>query len=140
MIQFDVGLLADNAHVDGNGKLYVLGEFRYIFAASVPALHAQMAVVARWVAPTMEVKDKQHTIELEMVDQDGRGVLPRSPKIPLGFSEIGPVEYGQSQALLILQMAGLLLPKYGNFAINFIVNDVNNGSVRFHVLQAPHKA
>jgi len=133
MVTFDLGLLADNAHVDASGKLYVLGEFRYIFAATVPARHGHFAVVARWFAETVEVQGKQNLIELEMVEMDGVPILPRSPKIPINFIPVGPIERGKSQAQLILNLDGLILPKYGDYAIHFFVNETHAGRVNFHV-------
>jgi len=137
MVTFDLGLLADNAHVDPSGKLYVLGEFRYIFAPTVPARHGHFAVVARWFAETIEVQGKQNVVQLEIVELDGVPILPRSPKIPVNFVPVGPLERGKSQAQLILNLDGLILPKYGDYAIHFFVNDAYADKVNFHVAPRP---
>ena len=136
-MELNLGVLADSANVDANGKLYILGEFRYIMAAAVPAQHGRLAVVARFVADTVEVRGRENNIEVEMVDVDGQVAMPRSPKIPLKFSPVGPADRGKAQAQVILNMEGLLLPKYGDYAIHFIVNDRHTGKVVFHVTSAP---
>ena len=136
MIKLNFGALADNAHVDASGKLYILGEFRYILAPTVPARHGHLAVVARWTATTSEL-DKTHSLEVEIVDQDGSAIIPRSPRIEFKFAPIGPAAHGEVQAQIVLQMDGLLLPKFGNHAINFWVDGVTAGRIPFFVTQLP---
>lgn len=135
MIACDLGLLADHAHVDPSGKLYILGEFRYIYAPELPARHGHFSVVARWTADLVEVRDRENTIELEIVDEDGNPVVPRSKKLPLAFGPIGPAERGRAHAQAVIAMDGFVLTKYGDHVIHFIVNGTHNGRVRFHVLR-----
>lgn len=137
MVDFNLGLLADNAHVDANGKLYILGEFRYVFAASVPARHGQFYVVARWEADTAELRGVDSALEIEIVDGDGQPIMPRSPQIPLTFGPIGEAARGRVQSQVILQMQGLVLPKYGDYVFHFFVNGVANGKVAFYVASPP---
>ncbi len=137
MIEFNLGLLADTAHVDSSGKLYVLGEFQYIMTAQVPARHGHLAVVARWLADIAEVRGKQNALEVEIVDGDGNPIMPRSPKLPLQFGAVGPAASGRAHSQLVLDLDGLVLPKYGAFAIHFIVNGTHNGKVSFHVAPIP---
>ena len=139
MIKLDFALIADSAHVDKSGKFHIDGEFRYINSSTVPAQHPKCAVVARWIADLVEVRDRENTIEVEIVDEDANPITPRSPQRPLNFSAIGPARMGKAHAQLVLNIEGLILPKYGDYSIHFIVNGTHNGNVRFHVLQADPK-
>lgn len=137
MAQLDLGLVADNAHVNAAGKFYILGEFRYIFAPTVPVQLAHFTVALQWLADVVEVRNKANTIEIEVVDQDGKPILPRSPKLALQFGEVGPAARGRAQAQLVLNMNGLVLPAYGDYAIHFFLNEVSSGKVVFHVAPPP---
>lgn len=137
MAEFNLGLLADNAHIDPSGKLYVLGEFRYIFSAQLPVQYPHFTVVLRWLAEIVEVRDQQNTIEIEIIDEDGKVIAPKSPKIPIQFGEVGPAARGRAQAQMVLNMNGLVLPHYGDYAIHFFLNGVSCGKVVFYVMQLP---
>ncbi|HEY6208331.1 MAG TPA: hypothetical protein VIW28_04705 [Gemmatimonadales bacterium] len=141
-MQLDLGMLADNAHIDPTGKLYILGEFRYINAVALPALHGRMVLVFRLVADAIEVRDKGTAdLELEVVDQDGHPIgMPRSPKMPIRFAPVGPADRGKWWAQVTIELQGLLLTKVGDYRIFIIANGQNVGSVPFHVqLQQPPK-
>lgn len=136
MIEFELGLIADHAHVDkAVGKFYILGEFRYIQASNVPARHDRCVVAARWTADLVEVRDRKNTIQVEIVDADANVILPRSEAMPLNFGPIGPAKQSKAHAQLVVNIEGLVLPKYGDYSIHFIVNGSHNGSVGFYVTQ-----
>lgn len=139
-MEFDLGLMADNAHADQSGKLYILGEFKYIFAPKLPARHGRFTVVARWIAHTVEIKNKKNTFQIEIVDADGSPVIPRSPEMDLMFGPIGPAARGQSRAQLILAMEGFVAQKYGDYSIHFFVNGSHCGEVAFHVIKPQQSA
>lgn len=139
-MELDFGMLADNAHVDTAGKLYILGEFRYIRAASVPARHGRMFLVFRLVADAVEVRDTGTAeVELEVVDADGNrvGELPRSPKMQIRFVPVGPADRGKWWAQVTLELNGLVLPHFGDYGIHIFVNGRPVGRVAFHVQQLP---
>jgi hypothetical protein len=79
-MQLDLGLVADSANIDAQGKLYILGEFRYLFAASFPAVHPRLALALRISAPIVEIRDNTATLALEAVDEDGFPLLPKTPE------------------------------------------------------------
>lgn len=139
-MELDLGLLADDAIKDAGDKLYIFGEFRYIFAPGVPARQGRFAIVARFVADAVEVRDRESAVEIEIVDQDGNlaANLPRSPKIPLKFVPIGPANRAKQQAIIIVKLDGLILSQYGDHAIHFLVNGAHVGEgLHFHVVQLP---
>lgn len=133
MVELEVGLIADNASVDVLGKLSVNGEFRYISAASVPASHPHFAVVARWLAETVEVRDGPHTLVVELVDEDGHLIIPRSPEIPLRFTPVGLMYRDKSHIQMILNFDNIVLPRFGTYAVHFLINGEHVGSVPFYL-------
>jgi hypothetical protein len=143
-VKLDLGLLADDAVQDVAGKLYILGEFRYIFAQQVPARHGRCAIAARFEAEAVEVRAMDKVfLEIEIVNADGEPTsMPRSPKIPLNFKNVGPAGRGLMHAPLIIKLDGLILGQYGDHRIHFFVNGTACGSVPFHVIQQginPHQ-
>jgi hypothetical protein len=137
-MRLELGLLADDATKDQLEKLYIWGEFRYVFAAKLPAQHGHLAVVARLMASAPEVRDTECTLEFEIVDADGNRIVPRSPKLALGFKPIGPAGLGKVEAVVILKLNGMIITKYGDHAIHFWVNGVHvDGEIGFHVAQLP---
>ena len=137
MIEFKLGLIADHAQLDASGKFYILGEFRYITTPKVPVRHGHCVVAARWTADLVEVRDRKSTIEMEIVDADANPVVPRSQELPLKFAPVGPAEQSKAHAQVVVNLDGIVFSKYGDYAIHFIVNGTHNGSVGFHLVQAP---
>lgn len=137
MIEFDLGLLADHAQVDAGGKLYVMGEFRYIFAQTVPCTHPHMSVVGRWRADVTPGVELTASLQVEVVDSDGKPIVPRSPSMPVTFSSVGPADRGKGQCMLILNLTMLHLPKYGDYSISFLVDGGFLGRVPFTVSPPP---
>lgn len=137
MIECTLSLVADHAQADSGGKLYIVGEFRYMYSKDVPVYHPHFSVVGRWQADTVAVRDRENSIEIEIVDQDGNPIAPRSPKLPLKFSSAGKADYGKSQAVMIANLQGLMLQKHGEHVIHFIVNDAHCGRVAFYLSDVP---
>src|SRR5881396_1456396 len=101
-MQLDLGLLADDAIAGEMGKLYIFGEFRYIFVPALPARHGRFAIIARFVANAVEVRGQNHVVQIEVVDQDGTPTglpEPRTPEIPITFLPIGPANLAKHQAI-----------------------------------------
>lgn len=135
-MELSLGLLADSATPGEQGKLNVVGEFRYIGAHTLPAKHPRMAVVLRILANRAEVKDRQNYLEFEIVDQDGFLFgLPRSPKLPLRFGDVGPLEFGKQEARIIAGLNNVVFRKFGDHSIQFYVNSLWVGAIKFHVLK-----
>ena len=135
-MRLDLGLLADDAVKDVFGKLYIFGEFRYILAPQIPARHGRLAIIARFEADAVEVRDRVNVLEIEIVNQDGEPTsLPRSPRIPMVFQTVGPAARGLMNAPMIIKLDGLILGQYGDHRIHFFVNGAHCDSIPFHVAQ-----
>jgi len=136
-VELDLALLADDAKVDERGKLFIIGEFRYLTVTAIPARHGHLAVVARFIALVSEVRDRANFIQVALVDEDGGAIMPRSPKIPLAFGITGPADRGMAQAQLILALDGLEISKLGTHRMDFWVNDQFFRGPAFFVTEVP---
>lgn len=89
-MRLDLGLVADSANIDAQGKLYILGEFKYLWAQTFPTVHPSLALVIRLSAPLVEVRGMKAKLQLEAVDEDGSPLLPKSPEMEINFAPVGP--------------------------------------------------
>lgn len=123
------GVIADAVNESKEGKLNIAGEFNGIWAAEVPLLYPGMVVFARFHARIAEGAD--HHGRVSLVDDDGAEVLQKSPPIPMKFIPGGPGKPLRAQ--VILQIASLRLPKFGDYEYHFLIDDQFVGSVPFSV-------
>lgn len=138
-MKLELGLLADDAIADATGKLYILGEFTYIFVQTVPARQGRFAVIARFVADAFAVRGKKNVLDVEFRDQDAeaREGLPAFAGLPMNFEDVGPAARGQMRSVVILKLDGIILGQYGDHVVYFRVNGEAVGSISFHVAQLP---
>jgi uncharacterized protein DUF6941 len=142
-MHLDFGLLADFAYTDDRNKFYILGEFRYVFARQIPAVHKRMVVAMRITADVVELRGGEPLrLQIELTDADGNPVIPRSPAVPLGFIPLGQAAPSRHIALLTLEVENLVLPQYGDYSFHVLVNNNHLGTVPFTVVQVtpPHPA
>lgn len=132
-MKLDLGLLADSAHIDPHGKLYILGEFRYITARGLPASHARMALVLRITGARSEVIEGKKGLQIKVVDEDGRDVLPPSPEIAIQFDDVGPAARGQVQSQVVIDLQGFPLEREGAYVFEVFFQEHRLGDVAFHV-------
>ena len=124
-------LLADHVNRTSEGKLNIIGEFNAISAARVPATHSSLFLVARFEASVSEGTEHQLTIGL--YDEDGKGVLPKSPTFPIKF-----VPQGRGlplRAQVVAQLGGLKFDHFGNFEFHLLVNGRIEATVPVSVSQ-----
>ncbi len=136
-MELQLGILADGANVDSSGKLYIMGEFRYLHVRKLPAFHPHMALVLRLTAPTVEVpKDRPAKLRLQFVDADGHPLYPDDPRpeVAIRFSPIGPADRGISTSQVVLNMGNIPISQEGDHVIHVWVEDHRIGEVKFHVL------
>jgi hypothetical protein len=139
-MKLDFVLIADHAYADALGKFFILGEFRYIFARAVPVAQPRMALAMRLVANRAEVRDTPSRLQLEMIDGDGNPVLPRTSEIPVQWSDIGPASPAELQALVVVEMQAVPLPRFGDYSFHVFVNGSHLGAAPFSVQLVPQPA
>jgi len=78
VLQVDYLVLADWAAV-AEGKHYIQGAgWDTLFAQSFPVVHQAMSVAVRVRVPWTDT-NVQHVLELDIIDADGRSILPEPP-------------------------------------------------------------
>jgi len=119
-----------DAAADYQGRLSILGVFDTIFAPQLPAAHPQCAVALR--IRFSRVEAGRHRLTLHIVDDDANMVIP-----PLqGEFEIQlKPNDRQATANLVLNLQGLQLLKYGEYAVNLAIDGREEASVPFFVRQ-----
>ena len=126
-MQIEIFSLCDAA-TSGGGKVNILGAFDTIFAKKTPAMHPQCAIALR---VRFEIAEgNEHEVAVNFIDEDGKSIFPPAKgKIQINFPE------GQRSAStnLILNIQGLKLEKYGEYAIELTIDKRNEGSLPLYV-------
>ena len=127
--------IADYAQQSG-GKLHAIGVgFDTIYAPTLPAAHAMMCFVAVIEGTIAESGTKD--VSLSVIDADG-GYLtpPMEQQVP--FDVKAPQLTGKIQ--LVLQLGGLQIPKYGDYALHLVIQGNDIVRVPFRVIEPPTTA
>ena len=119
-MECSLAVVSDFAYTDrGNGKQYILGVIRYIWANAVPAVHQRLAVTF-----ALEEYSSHATqpvlARLHVQNADGVDVMPPSPELALPFQPIGPAQVGKSLCQLTVELNQLQLPTFGDYAVLLI--------------------
>jgi len=121
--------ICDSA-VDYGGKLCVLGMFEGIAAPSVPVVHQHLTVLARIRFDPTEVGT--HKVCVSITDEDGKPLVqPPVQDIPVQF-------YGEMKSMilnLIFSLNGLRFQKFGEYAVNLVVNLEQKSSTPLYLSQ-----
>lgn len=117
-----------DAAADYSGRLNILGVFDTIFAASLPAVHAQCSVALR--LRFAKVEEGKHSLTLHIVDNDGNMVVP-ALNGDFGIQLQGPEKSGAIN--LVLNLQGLSFSAYGEYAVNLAIDNREINSLRFWV-------
>jgi len=126
-------LLADFVTIEQRGKLVIAGEFDRYWSQQFPAQLPRFFLVARIDATVAEGKD--HSIRIDLFDQDGRRVLNNPPDLQVQFQERGPGRGLRFQ--LISELNGLPIPRPGEYEFHIVVDGRDVGSAPLAVVQAP---
>ena len=119
----EVFSLCDAATADA-GKLNMLGAFDTIWAAKMPAVHPQCAVVLRIKFSAIE--RGEHKILVNFVDADGRHIMP-SAKGTININFSGEQRCGSAN--LILNIQRLKFEKYGEYSIDLAIDGRSEASL-----------
>ena len=130
-MQVESFMLCDAATA-GGGKLNVLGAFDAIYAKTVPTKHPACALALRIRFDRAE--QGKHQIKLAMVDADGKPI----GKFPESTCEVKMAD-NQSFAVInqIVNLIGLPLKDYGNYAIDLSIDNRHEASLPLEVRPIP---
>jgi hypothetical protein len=122
-MRVEVFSLCDAATAD-LGKLNMLGSFDTIWAASLPVVYPQCAVVLRIRFDSIE--RGEHKVVVNFVDADGKHIVPpASGSINVNFA----AEENSGAANLVLNIHRLKLECYGNYSIDLAIDGRSEGSL-----------
>jgi hypothetical protein len=117
-------------------KLHAIGiGFDTIFAPTIPYKHAMMCFVAYMQGSMAESGNKE--LSLHLIDADGADViLPVKQRI--GFQIKPPRLSGGVN--FVAQMGNIQFPKYGAYAVHFLVQGEEKAVLSFNVSEPPKPA
>ena len=121
-----------DAATDYKGKLNVLGTFDAVWANKVPVVYHQCAVAMRLRFSKLE--EGKHRIKINIIDEDGGKVIP--PLEAYVNINLKNSPHSSIAANLILNIHGLKIQKYGEYAIDLIVDGNHEASLPLYVNQA----
>ena len=129
-MRVEVFSLCDAATVDASGKLNVLGAFDTIWAANVPVIHPQFAIVLRLRFDNIE--RGEHKVAFNIVDIDGKHVLPpASGTINVSFQD----EQRSGSANSILNVQRVKLDSFGEYSIDLAIDGRKEASLPLFVMR-----
>ena len=125
----DFAFLADYA-MESGGKLNALGVgVGALYAASLPATHPVMTLVARIRYSSAEAGDKQ--LSLRMVDADGKNIFP-----PIDRSlSLGTPEGLTGTAQIVIQLLGVRFEAFGQYAVQVAVGGQSIANISLSVIE-----
>lgn len=128
MADVDWAILCDYSFLDVSRKMCLIGIFDRIFADNVPAVHQQAALAFKLVGDAHE----QVQFRMELTRPEGRGVIAKIE----GGGELA--DNGTAQ--LHVNINGLVLPDFGEYAFNVYIGDQPPKLVTFTVARRPQTA
>jgi hypothetical protein len=125
--------LADYATEDRNSKLIVAGTFDTVFTdAQGPVGLPGFWIVAEFHAHVTE--GTEHQSEVRFIDADGKEIIPKAA-LPLKFNPQGPGR--PLRARLFVQVAGVQVPRLGDYSWNLLIDGRRLGGLPLHVVARP---
>jgi hypothetical protein len=143
MLQIDYVILADAAVV-AEGKHYIHGGgWDTLHAPTLPVIHPSLAIAFRVRVPWQEAA-KAHSLELDVVDAEGRSILPAPPGPPQGSINVERSAHqlpGDDQVLpLVFNMMNLQLTRAGSHAVVLRIDGLEMARAKFQIRQLPSQA
>ena len=133
-------MLADHAEA-ANGKLYVTGgSWNAMSTKDLPYVHPHLSVAATIEVPWTQTNE-MHSLNVELLDEDGTAVLPQRLE---GQLEVGrapgmrPGDY--ALVVLVFHLNNLKFDKAGAYSFVMKFDDEKIGTAKFRVLRVSQSA
>ena len=127
-------LLCDCA-TDQQGKLNILGAFDIVYARKMPAVHPACTVAARLRYSRVEAGE--HKIRINLIDADGN---PAGPVLEREISLKVNENDNTGVRNIILNIQGLRLANFGEYRIDFAIDNRLEASLPLKVREVPEKS
>jgi len=131
-MKVEVFSLCDFASTDAGAKLNVIGIFDTVYARKVPAAHGMCALAVRIRFDKIEEGLKK--IKISFVDSDGKLIMP-AIEAQIGVQV--PQNLPCATAQIVSIMMQLILPNFGEYAIDLAIDGRQEASTPLYVRQAP---
>jgi hypothetical protein len=130
-MQVSLAVIADYANVSTTGKLNIMGIFDRIVAASVPVQHPSMQLVIALESDPTE-RGTTKNVEIRLIDADGAELVHIGGPLPVPANADLVQRFNQ-----VIQLAGLIFPRYGDYSFRISVNGEQKAAVSFTVARPP---
>ncbi len=127
----DFAFICDYA--EATGKINALGiGFDTIFAPKVPCRHSSFFLVIQLRANVVEAGEK--TLEVRLIDEDGKDVIPT---IGGKFSIPKSIGGTESTGRIAMQFHNVEFPRYGSYSLHAVVEGLEMVRVPLKVSPPP---
>lgn len=130
-MELSLAALADAANISNFGKLNVLGIFQAIYTHEVPLQHPVMHLVLVFRMSAGE-KGSPITIKVVLTDADGQ-ILGTPPELII---EVPAEHPGSPEFPLLIAIKNLVLPRFGDYRFDILVNGLTVGNIPLHIIPA----
>ena len=117
---------------DQQGKLNILGAFDIVYARKMPAIHPACTVAAR--LRYSRVEEGEHKIKINLIDADGN---PAGPVLEREISLSVKENDSSGVRNIILNIHGLRLENFGEYRIDFAIDNNLEASLPLKVREVP---
>ena len=136
-MKVDYAFICDYAEAaGGSGKVSALGiGFDTIYAPQLPAIHRHFSLVVQIRATLVETGQKN--VQLDMIDEDGKNVIP-TLRAPI----ILPKVEGRLETVgrLVMEFGLVKFERYGSYSLRIIIDGEEKAAVPFQVSEPPKTA
>ncbi|MBL4574851.1 MAG: hypothetical protein JKY51_01970 [Opitutaceae bacterium] len=128
-MKIEIFALCDAA-TDYGGKLNILGAFDGIFAPKVPVVQAHCAIALR--LRLSKVEEGKHHIKLNLIDQDGRLVVPGMD----ANVDVKVPSHRDSVAInLVLNLQQLKFEQFDEYSLDLAIDNRHEASLPISVVK-----
>ena len=134
-MNLQLATVSDYAYAGDSNKLFILGEFRYLFGKKLPLVHNRLFLTFRIVG--LKVEGYEHKLKVDLTDADGTSIWPASIEGPIKFTDVGPAEVSKIRAQAIIEVGRPQFNAWGDYSFQFWIDGHHLGSAPFTVMKRP---
>lgn len=120
-MKLELAVIADDARIDPDGKLSIIGIFDRIGAPRYPATHGKMLLVLRFLVHRSELGKLQRA-SIQLVDADGRKLFEAQGEITPNFISRSGGEVTEAHLPQIIPVERVTFPHAGRYSFDILIN------------------